>query len=176
MVLRFIFCSQKPLTHSDVSRSSCDIWLHWSQVFHILNNSNLRKSKRFLKNCKLFLEWNYIRRILRHGDQCGLSYSFGLAYLFLGLDGFYGKVHVDGKLWPATCCGQVTFPAASSVPWTCREPSESLPLREKKIHLNVPFCIKGPYQGFSQQKASKRTPHWVRPKMWKIKNKNRRLL
>lgn len=72
----------------------------------------------------------------------------------------------------ATCCGQVTFPAASSVPWTCREPSESLPLREKKIHLNVPFCIKGPYQGFSQQKASKQTPRLSPAK--DVKNKEQK--
>lgn len=147
------------------------------KYFTFSTTPTFASQKDFKKIASCF--WSEITSVESCAMVTSVDYPIhlGLAYLFLGgLDGFYGKVHVDGKLWPATCCGQVTFPAASSVPWTCREPSESLPLREKKIHLNVPFCIKGPYQGFSQQKASKRTPHWVRPKMWKIKNKNRRLL
>ena len=126
--------------------------------------------KKIRKNCKTFLEWNYIRRILRHGDQCGLSYSFGFSIPFSWRPGWILPIFVDGKLWR----GQVTFPAASSVPWTCREPSASLPLREKKIHLNVPFCSRSVSRIFSAKsiktdpKVESGQSELFQQKMWKI--------
>lgn len=135
--------------------------------------------KKIQKNCKTFLEWNYIRRILRHGDQCGLSYSFGFSISFSWRPGWILPIFVDGKLWPATCGGQVTFPAASSVPWTCREPSESLPLRVKdpfECTTYIPSSVLGHFLSrIFSAKSIKTDPkvesgqsELFQQKMWKI--------
>lgn len=97
----------------------------------------------------------------------------GLAYLFLGgLDGFYGKVHVDGKLWrKPLAAGRLHFQPLLP----CREPAGSRRNHchsAKKRSIWMYRSVLGPYQGFSQQKASKQTPRLSPAK--DVKNKEQK--
>ena len=179
MVLRFVFCSQKPLTHPDVSRSSCDIWLHWSQVLHILNNSNLRKSKRFLKNASCF--WSEITSVESCAMVTSVDYPIhlGLAYLFLGgLDGFYRFSSTESCDLPLAA-GRLHFQPLLP----CREPAGSRrhhchSAKKRSIFFEcttyIPFCSRSISKIFSAKsiktdpKVESGQSELFQQKMWKI--------
>ena len=133
----------------------------------------------FTSLSKFFNRVKYIRRILRHGDQCGLSDSFGFSIPISWRHGFY--LHIEscdlqqaaGRLHfqPLLPCRE---PAGS-----CRNHCHSVLSKFGRMCRSVP----GPYQTcFSAEALNQNGSNvWVRPvriastKMWQ-KNKDRRIL